>query len=109
MGSSRKARRRSVLGSSRRRGAGIDSRRPLSGTASAGNAAVSVGLGLAGGILAYWALRLRGRFELPPVIAWMAHRRRFTPEWYTPVEMSGLYWHFVDLVWVFIFALFYLW
>jgi len=21
----------------------------------------------------------------------------------------GLYWHFVDLVWVFIFALFYLW
>jgi cation:H+ antiporter len=37
-----------------------------------GNAAVSVGLGLAGGALAYWALRLRGRFELPPVIAWMA-------------------------------------
>ena len=25
------------------------------------------------------------------------------------VEISGLYWHFVDLVWVFIFALFYLW
>jgi cation:H+ antiporter len=38
----------------------------------AGNASVSVALGLAGGILAYWALRLRGRFELPPVIAWMA-------------------------------------
>jgi cation:H+ antiporter len=38
----------------------------------AGNAAVSMALGLAGGILAYWALRLRGRFELPAVIAWMA-------------------------------------
>jgi cation:H+ antiporter len=38
----------------------------------AGNASVSVALGLAGGILAYWALRLRGRFELPAVIAWMA-------------------------------------
>jgi cation:H+ antiporter len=38
----------------------------------AGNAAVSVALGLAGGILAYWALRLRGRFELPAVIAWIA-------------------------------------
>ena len=38
----------------------------------AGNAAVSMALGLAGGILAYWALRLRGRFELPAVIAWIA-------------------------------------
>jgi cation:H+ antiporter len=37
-----------------------------------GNAAVSVVLGLAGGVLAYWALRLRGRFELPAVFASMA-------------------------------------
>ncbi len=28
---------------------------------------------------------------------------------YSAVEIAGLYWHFVDLVWVFIFALFYLW
>ncbi len=28
---------------------------------------------------------------------------------YAAVEITGLYWHFVDLVWVFIFALFYLW
>jgi cytochrome c oxidase subunit 3 len=28
---------------------------------------------------------------------------------YETVEITGLYWHFVDLVWVFIFALFYLW
>ncbi|VVE49369.1 bb3-type cytochrome oxidase subunit IV [Pandoraea aquatica] len=28
---------------------------------------------------------------------------------YELVEIAGLYWHFVDLVWVFIFALFYLW
>jgi cytochrome c oxidase subunit 3 len=28
---------------------------------------------------------------------------------YEAVEIVGLYWHFVDLVWVFIFALFYLW
>jgi cation:H+ antiporter len=38
----------------------------------AGNAAVSVGLGLAGGVIAYWALRLRDRFELPAVVAWFA-------------------------------------
>src|SRR5215218_3481169 len=37
-----------------------------------GNAAVSVGLGLAGGVIAYWALRLRDRFELPAVLAWIA-------------------------------------
>jgi len=28
---------------------------------------------------------------------------------YSIVEIAGLYWHFVDLVWIFIFALFYLW
>jgi cytochrome c oxidase subunit 3 len=28
---------------------------------------------------------------------------------YAAIEITGLYWHFVDLVWVFIFALFYLW
>ncbi len=28
---------------------------------------------------------------------------------YQIVEITGLYWHFVDLVWIFIFALFYLW
>jgi cytochrome c oxidase subunit 3 len=28
---------------------------------------------------------------------------------YQNVEIAGLYWHFVDLVWVFIFAFFYLW
>jgi cation:H+ antiporter len=37
-----------------------------------GNAAISMGLGLAGGVLAYWALRLRRRFELLAVVAWMA-------------------------------------
>jgi cation:H+ antiporter len=35
-----------------------------------GNAALSMGLGLAGGVIAYWALRLRDRFELPAVLAW---------------------------------------
>ena len=31
------------------------------------------------------------------------------PNRYEIVETMGLYWHFVDLVWVFIFAFFYLW
>ena len=37
-----------------------------------GNAALSVVLGLAGGLLAYEVLHRRGRFGLPPVIAWFA-------------------------------------
>jgi cytochrome c oxidase subunit III len=31
----------------------------------------------------------------------------FTAEYHTPVELTGLYWHFVDIIWVFLFALFY--
>jgi cytochrome c oxidase subunit 3 len=32
----------------------------------------------------------------------------FNAEYYSPVEMSGLYWHFVDIVWIFLFPLLYL-
>ena len=42
------------------------------------------------------------------VIAAMAERGRFTPEYHTPLELSGLYWHFVDIVWVFLYPLLYL-
>jgi cation:H+ antiporter len=35
-------------------------------------AALSMGLGLAGGAVAYWALRLRGRFNATPICAWAA-------------------------------------
>jgi cytochrome c oxidase subunit 3 len=38
----------------------------------------------------------------------MAVRDRFSAIWYTPVEMIGLYWHFVDIVWIFLFPLLYL-
>jgi cytochrome c oxidase subunit 3 len=42
------------------------------------------------------------------VLVVMAHRGRFTPEYNTPLELSGLYWHFIDIVWVFLFPLLYL-
>ncbi len=35
-------------------------------------------------------------------------RGRFTPEYSTPVDLVGLYWHFVDIVWIFLFPLLYL-
>lgn len=38
----------------------------------------------------------------------MAARRRFSTRYYTPIEIVGLYWHFVDIVWIFLFPLLYL-
>jgi cytochrome c oxidase subunit 3 len=45
---------------------------------------------------------------LMAVITWMAYKGKFDAEYYTPVEMGGLYWHFVDIVWIFLFPLLYL-
>ena len=42
------------------------------------------------------------------VMVWMSWHGRFTPEYYNPIEVSGLYWHFVDIVWIFLFPLLYL-
>jgi len=45
------------------------------------------------------------------IMLWLivkAKRGRFSSEWYTPVELSGLYWHLVDLIWIFLFPLLYL-
>ena len=38
----------------------------------------------------------------------MAWKGRFTPEYNTPVEIGGLYWHFVDIIWIYLFPLLYL-
>ena len=41
-------------------------------------------------------------------LLWRAHRGEFGPDYYTPVENVGLYWHFVDIVWIYLFPLLYL-
>ena len=41
-------------------------------------------------------------------LLWKAWRGTFSADYYMPVEMSGLYWHFVDIVWIFLFPLLYL-
>lgn len=38
----------------------------------------------------------------------LARRGRFTAEYHSPVEICGLYWHFVDIIWIFLFPLLYL-
>lgn len=45
------------------------------------------------------------------IIGWItlrARRGHFNREWYTPVELTGLYWHLVDIIWIFLFPLLYL-
>ncbi len=45
------------------------------------------------------------------LLTWLfvkARRGVFTARYSTPVEMVGLYWHFVDIVWIFLFPLLYL-
>lgn len=45
------------------------------------------------------------------VITWImvrAARGAFTPEYYGPVDFTALYWHLVDLIWIFLFPLLYL-
>jgi cytochrome c oxidase subunit 3 len=38
----------------------------------------------------------------------LSRRGRLSADYFTPAEMSGLYWHFVDLVWIYLFPLLYL-
>jgi len=45
------------------------------------------------------------------LVTWItieAGKGRYTPEYHNPVENVGLYWHFVDLVWIYLFPLLYL-
>jgi cytochrome c oxidase subunit 3 len=42
------------------------------------------------------------------VLLFYARRGKFDSEYYNPLEMTGLYWHFVDIVWIFLFPLLYL-
>ncbi len=41
-------------------------------------------------------------------LLYYAWRGRYTPGYHTPLENCGLYWHFVDIVWIYLFPLLYL-
>ena len=45
------------------------------------------------------------------ILIWLiveTRKGRFTAEYMTPVDIAGLYWHFVDIIWIFLFPLLYL-
>jgi cytochrome c oxidase subunit III len=62
----------------------------------------------------YWAMTgLHGFHVLAGIlvlstIAYLGDRGHYSAAYFTPVELSGLYWHFVDLVWIFLYPLLYL-
>ena len=41
-------------------------------------------------------------------LLYFAKKGRYTPEYFSPVELTGLYWHFVDIIWIFLFPFLYL-
>lgn len=41
-------------------------------------------------------------------IARLAKKNEFSADYYNPMEIAGLYWHFVDIVWIFLYPLLYL-
>lgn len=45
---------------------------------------------------------------LMATMGWMTWRGRFDPGYVTPLENAALYWHFVDIVWIFVYPLVYL-
>jgi cytochrome c oxidase subunit 3 len=42
------------------------------------------------------------------VLMFQAGRGKYSREYHTPVEIGGLYWHFVDVIWIFLYPLLYL-
>lgn len=54
------------------------------------------------------ALHLTIGITVVGVLALLSWRDRFSAQHYTPIELTGLYWHFVDIVWVFLYPLLYL-
>lgn len=60
------------------------------------------------GMTALHAIHMMVGIGLVAVMAFYTWKGHFTAEHYAPLEVTGLYWHFVDVVWIFLFPLLYL-
>ncbi len=56
----------------------------------------------------FHALHMIIGLGLVSVMIYMAARNRFTSAYHNPIENVGLYWHFVDMVWIYLYPLLYL-
>ena len=59
-------------------------------------------------VLEHWLHGLHMIVGLGVLTVLLVRHRRYSAEYYTPIEVAGLYWHFVDIVWIFLFPLLYL-
>jgi cytochrome c oxidase subunit 3 len=53
-------------------------------------------------------LHVLGGMTVISLMIYKTGKNRFSPEYYTPLELTGLYWHLVDLIWIYLFPLLYL-
>ncbi len=62
----------------------------------------------------YWvmtgvhAIHVTVGIGLLSVMAWMTSRQKFSDVYHNPIEVTGLYWHFVDIIWIYLYPLLYL-
>ena len=54
------------------------------------------------------ALHMIIGFGIMLFMLWWAWNGTITKDYFSPIEIAGLYWHFVDIVWIFLFPLLYL-
>ncbi len=54
------------------------------------------------------ALHMIAGLGVLSVVTWRAWHGRYTPRYHAGIEMMGLYWHFVDVIWIFLLPLLYL-
>ena len=54
------------------------------------------------------ALHMVAGIGVLAALLWPAWKGRYSAAYHNPVELTGLYWHFVDIVWIFLFPLLYL-
>lgn len=54
------------------------------------------------------AIHVTGGLVVLSAMLYLSSRGKFSERYYTPVEVAGLYWHFVDIVWIYLLPLLYL-
>jgi cytochrome c oxidase subunit 3 len=65
-------------------------------------------------LMMYWvstvlhAIHLSVGIIAVAILAWLSYRGMWTSEYYSPVDVCGIYWHFVDIVWTFLAPMLYL-
>ena len=65
-------------------------------------------------LLLYWimtvthAVHMTIGISVVLILAWLTSRGHFSQEHYAPIDVTGLYWHFVDIVWIFLLPMLYL-